>query len=111
MGNFICAIIILSLIIVFTTVNSFIICNICDDAIALIDEGKTEEACKLWESRWSYIALFVRDAEMDVVNAEVKRFSFESTFEDGEAENGRLELREAIMEVRHSESASWRSIF
>ena len=48
MGNFIFASILLAAVIIFTAVNSFIICDICDDITACIDSGETERAFELW---------------------------------------------------------------
>ena len=57
MGNFYFALGILAFIIIFTAVNSFIICNICDDITEMIDKGDIENACKLWQEKGKYILL------------------------------------------------------
>ena len=49
MNNFIVAIIILAVVIVFSVINSIYICSVCDDITALIDQNKLDEAKKLWE--------------------------------------------------------------
>ena len=111
MGNFIWSVALLAFVIIFTAVNSVIICNICDDVISMIDAGLVEDACELWQEKQRYIAFFVRDAEIDVVNAEVKKTEEKIPFEDGEAEADIVSLRDAILEIKHSESITWDSIF
>lgn len=111
MGNYICAIIILIIIVIFTAVNSFTVCNICDEMLSLIDENKLEAACELWREKRFYISLFVRDAEIDVVTAEAEEMDQSKVTEDGEAEAAKLRLREAIMEIKRSESFTFESIF
>ncbi len=111
MGNFICALVLLAVIIIFTAVNCTMICNICDDMIALIDEGKIDEAVKLWEEKRTYIAIFVRDAEIDVVTAEAGALGESIALEDGEAEMGRLRLRDAVIELKNSEELNFEDVF
>ena len=111
MGNFVCAVVILALVVIFTGVNSAIVCNVCDDMLDLIDSGRTEEACALWLEKRSYIELFIRDAEIDVVNAEVKNMGDTTVIEDGEAETARVRLREAVEELKDSEHPTLRSVF
>lgn len=111
MGNFICAIVILCLIVTFTGVNSIILRDICDDMIGLLDAGKPEEAIELWKDKKAYVALFVRDAEIDVVTAEIKKTEEELPFEDGEAEAKIMSLRDAVLEIKNSEFPNWQSIF
>lgn len=104
MGNFICAVVILSLVVIFTGVNSVIICDICDDMIGLIDSGYTEEAKAIWIEKRDYISVFVRDAEVDVVNSEAESLGVEIPVEDAEAAAATLKFREAVVELRNSES-------
>ncbi len=110
MGNFICATVILILMIIFISVNSVIICNICDDITALIDTGEIEEAVKLWQEKKNYIALFVRDAEIDVVTAEASKIEQSTPIEDTEADPDSLGFREAVSEVKNSERFSWQGL-
>ncbi len=110
MGNFICAVVILAFIVIFTGVNSIIVCDICDDMIDLIDAGKADEASRLWKEKQMYVSLFVRDAEIDVVSAEAEKNKEKTPFEDGEAEAAIMSLREAIMELKNSEYFNWQSI-
>lgn len=111
MENFIVAIVLLTVIIVFTAVNSFMICSICDEIIMLIDIGEIDKACELWNEKKSYLALFIRDAEIDVVESESSALSSEIPFEDGEAEAGKLRLREAVTELKNSEMPNFKNIF
>lgn len=111
MGNFIFATVLLSIVIIFTGVNSFIICELCDEMIELIDAGYTEEACAIWKENRTYISIFVRDAEIDVVNTEVEAMEGVSSIEDGEAEAGRMRLREAVAEILDSEKVSLADVF
>lgn len=110
MDNFIAALIILAFIVIFTGINSAVICGICDDMIALIDKGKTEEACELWKRRQSYIALFVRDAEIDCVNAEVDALGGMQSNEADAAKAETIRLREAVIELRDSEKPNFQDI-
>lgn len=111
MENFVIAIILLIIIILFTALNSFFICRICDDIIAFIDIGDTENAYKLWKEKKSYLALFIRDAEIDVVDSEANALSEETPVEDGEAEAGKLRFRDAVKELRNSEFPNFDGIF
>lgn len=111
MGNFVFATVLLAIIIIFTAVNSVRICDICDDMLALIDAGNTEEAIALWSEERDYLAIFVRDAEIDVVSAEADALGESIALEDGEAEMGAMRLREAITELRNSEKPSFQDIF
>lgn len=111
MENFIAAIILLTVIIVFTTVNSFIISDICDDIISYIDAGDIKNACELWNNKKGYLALFIRDAEIDVVAAEANALNSQIPFEDGEAEAGKLRLRDAVLELKNSETPKFENIF
>ena len=65
MGNFILAVIMLSALIIFTGVNSFYICDVCDDIIELTDQSKFQEAVSLWEANSDYISFFVKDSDID----------------------------------------------
>lgn len=111
MGNFAVALVLLSIVIIFTGVNSVVICNICDDIIRLIDENKLEEACRKWEENYEYIAIFVRDAEIDVVNAEAKELKEGIPYEDAEAEAGKIKFRDSVLEIIYSEKPSFQDIF
>ncbi len=111
MGNFICATVLLAIVIIFTAVNSVIICNFCDEMIELIDNGKTEDAVEFWKSKKPYIQIFVRDAEIDVVSAEADALGESISIEDGEVEMGRLRLREAISELKSSEMVTFGNVF
>ena len=111
MGNMILACILLAFVLIFTVVNSVVICNICDEIILLIDENKTEDALYLWNSKKNYIQYFVRDAEIDVISAEVENLGESVALEDGEAEMGKLRLREAVAEIINSESMTFSNVF
>ncbi len=111
MGNFICSIVILILMVIFISVNSVIVCNICDDITQLIDSGEVEEAAKVWQEKMSYIAFFVRDAEIDVVTAEASKIQQSTPIEDAEAAPDSMSFREAVTEVKNSERFSWQGLF
>ncbi len=111
MGNMIVACILIAFVVIFTCVNSYIVCNICDEMIKLIDSGKTEEAIAMWEEKKSYLSLIIRDSEIDVVSAEAELLGESISFEDGEAEQGRMRFREAISELINSEKPSFQNIF
>lgn len=111
MGNVIFASILLSVVIIFTAVNSVIICNICDEIIELIDNGDAESAIALWNAKKDYIQIFVRDAEIDVVSAESEALGESISLEDGEAEMGKLRLRDAVIEIKNSESITLKNVF
>ena len=104
MGNFVYALIILALIIIFTAVNSVIICNICDDITALIEENCVEVACGVWEDNRKYISLFVRDTEIDLVDTAIRQINTQNP-------DGKNFFIEAVNEVRRSESIYWDCIF
>ncbi len=111
MENFIVAILLLVFIAIFAGVNSFIICDICDEMISLVENDKTEEAKKLWEDKRDYIAIFVRDAEVDVVDAEMDQASSSTANEDGEAESKKMSLVDSIKELMHGEKPNFEDIF
>ncbi len=111
MGNFIFASILLAAVIIFTAVNSFIICGICDDVISYIDSGENELALALWSKRKGYISVFVRDAELDVVTAHAEKLTSDTALEDGEAESAILAFRDAVSEIYHSEYPSFFNVF
>lgn len=111
MGNFICSLILLSAIILFTVINSVIICNICDKMIELTENGNSEQAIILWQEHKYYISFFVRDAEIDVVTAEADALGESIELEDGEAEIGALRFKEAVAEIKNSEKMTWGNIF
>jgi hypothetical protein len=108
MRNFIAAVTILLLIIIFTVFNSVYICSVCDDITNLIDEGKINEAKNLWNEKCGYISIFVRDAEIDVAMAESENLNSETPIEDGEAV---LKFREAVAEIKDSENPTFKNIF
>ncbi len=104
MGNFIYAVIILVLIIVFTAVNSVIICNICDDIIGLIEEDSIDIARGIWENNRKYISIFVRDTEIDLVDTAIRQI-------ETQIPDSKVLFKEAVNEVRRSESVDWDCIF
>ncbi len=111
MENFVLAIVLLSIVVVFTGVNSVVICNICEEIISLAENGYYEDACRKWEESSGYIAIFVRDAEIDVVNAEAKELKSSIPFEDAEAEAGKMRFIDAVTEIIYSEKPSFQDIF
>ncbi len=111
MGNFITSVIILLLVISFTAINSTIICSICDEMVDLIDSGRSEQAIALWNEKREYIAIFVRDAEIDVVSSEAEALGRSVSLEDGEAELGMMRFRESVLEIKNSEKVNFRNIF
>ena len=110
MGNFIFTTVILVLMVIFISINSVIVCNICDDITALIDAGFLEEAAQRWQEKKNYIALFVRDAEIDVVTAEAMKIQQATPIEDAEAAPDSMAFREAISEVKNSERFTWQGL-
>lgn len=111
MGNFAVAVILISLLLIFTGVNSFFICSVCDELILLVDEEKIDEAKQLWDEKKDYLSFFVRDAEIDVVSAEFNGASEKIANEDGEAELSITGLKDAINELKHGEKPSLLNIF
>lgn len=111
MSNFICAVTLIAVVIIFSVVNSVIICNICDELTRLLDEGNVEKARDLWESKKGYLSFFIRDAEIDVVSSEAAALGESIALEDGEAELGALRFREAVEELRHGELPNIFNIF
>ncbi|MBQ3230955.1 MAG: hypothetical protein IJB49_08060 [Clostridia bacterium] len=111
MNNFIIAIILIAVAVIFTAVNSFYICSLCDEITALAESGKYGEAIALWEKKRDYIAFFIRDAEIDVVNSEADSLVKSYSLEDGEAEMAKMSFSEAISEIKHSEKLTLGSIF
>ncbi len=101
MRNFICAVLLLVFVFVFVGINSFIICRDVNEMIGLIDAGSVEEAICLWEEKRDYIAIFVRDAEIDAVDTVIVNNS------DDIAQR----LREAVEEVKNGEMLSLQSVF
>lgn len=110
MGNFICATVILILMVIFISVNSVMVCNICDEITALIDENDLEAAAELWQEKKNYISLFVRDAEIDVVTAEAMKAEGSTPIEDAESAPNSLAFRDAVAEVKNSELFSWQGL-
>ena len=90
MSNFICAVTLIAVVIIFSVVNSVIICNICDELTRVLDEG---------------------NAEIDVVSSEAAALGESIALEDGEAELGALRFREAVEELRHGELPNIFNIF
>lgn len=111
MDNFIISIILLAAVLIFTGINSFVICGMVDEITELIDNDEFEKARELWEKRRNYISLFVRDAEIDVVNAEMNASGEGKENEDGEAELSVTDLKDALSELRHGEKPSLFNIF
>ena len=111
MGNFIIAVVLITLLLIFTGVNSFIISSICDELLSLVDEERIDEAKQLWEERKNYLSFFVRDAEIDVVSAEFNGASEKIANEDGEAELSITDLKDAINELKHGEKPTLANIF
>ncbi len=111
MENFVISVILVSLMVIFTIFNCFYICSVCDEVIALIDENNTAEACRLWNEKRDYISIFVRDAEIDVVDSEAKALEEETPIEDGEAPASAIRFREAVMEIKDSEKPTFFNIF
>lgn len=97
--------------VLFVIINSAIVCGICDDIIGFIDEGDIESAERLWKEKKNYIALFVRDAEIDVVTAEAEKLKKEISAEDAEAETDAFAFRDAIIEVKNSEQLDFQGLF
>lgn len=106
MGNFVCAIILLLTIIIFTVVNSYALIKLCDDMLSLIDNGNTSEAIVLWEKKEKYLSLFIRDAETDLVNSEILSIRV-----NGESEVTVTRLVFAINELKEGERLSFVNLF
>lgn len=111
MNNFIIAIVLIAVVVIFTAVNSVYICSVCDDIQALLSEGKTEEAVALWEQKKLYLSLFIRDAEIDVASTEADNLMRLYSNEDGEAEMAKMSFSDAVDEIRLSEKLTFESIF
>lgn len=97
MGNFICALSLLVFMILFVIVNSFIICNLCDEIIFLADNGQFDEAKALWKEKKGYISFFTDDKEIDAVDYEAKQS--ESGFSD------------AVLEIKNGNVLNWQGVF
>lgn len=111
MGNFIVAVTLISLLLIFTGVNSFIVCSVCDELILLIEEENIDEAKRLWDEKKNYLSFFIRDAEIDVVSAEFNGASAKTANEDGEAESSIIDLKDAVNELMHGEKPTLHNIF
>ncbi len=111
MNNFIIAIISVLLIFAFITINSFVICDICDDLIDYVEKEQLESAKDLWEKKKFYLSLFIRDAEIDVVTAEFNGVLEKTSIEDGESELNTTSLIDALNELKHSEKPSFNNVF
>lgn len=111
MRNLIVACILLASVVSFTAISSARVCSICDEMISLVDAGEIDKAGELWQKNCDYIAYFVRDAEIDVVTAELEGVYESFAVEDGEREAACVALRDAINEISHFERLSFRSVF
>lgn len=103
MDNLIVAAVILLFVIIFTAVNAFIICGICDEIIALVDKGELNSALALWEDKRLYISLFVRDAEIDAADC--------AHFTAPNDETAASRFRESICEIRDTEHLCFSNVF
>lgn len=111
MRNLIISCILLALVVGFTAISSYNVCRICDEMISLVDAGEIGKAYEIWQGSADYISFFVRDAEIDVVTAELEGVYKSLPIEDGEREAACIALRDAINEIRRSEQPSFRSVF
>ena len=94
MGNFICSVIIICLIVIFVAVNCLIVDSICEKIIKYIDQNDTESAKAVWSDKKHYLSRFHPDREIDsVTNAT-----------EFEADPARF--RQAVTEIRDSEVLS-----
>ncbi len=107
MGNFILAVIMLSALIIFTGVNSFYICDVCDDIIELTDQSKFQEAVSLWEANSDYISFFVKDSDIDDVDLQAQRILNSQTPSNLDTES----FKAAIQEIKNSEKSNLKNIF
>lgn len=111
MENFIIAFLLIAIIAVFISINTYIICNVCEEMISLVESGDTASAKDLWDKKRGYIAVFVRDAEIDVVDAEMDKAEMPIANEDGEAENKNMALIDSIKELMNGEKPNFENIF
>lgn len=111
MGNFITALILLLAIGVFTAVNSSILCALCDEMLSLIERGDINGAIAVWDDNKGYFSLFVRDAEIDAVSAEIEKIRSSFEKDDGSYAVREAGLRDAINEILDSEKANLSDIF
>ena len=111
MNNFIISLVLLVLILIFVGINAFRICSVCEEIVLAVESGDVDRAKNLWNQEKHYIAFFVRDAEVDVVNAEVQNLDEEKEFEDGEAAEDIVKFRDAVLELIYSEKPSFQNIF
>lgn len=111
MENFVISVIIISAVVIFVIFNSFTICGICDDITDLIDSGNTKEAVSLWESKRGYISVFVRDVEIDHVDGYSDYFGKNQDTNDAESEAKRIDLKNAVDEIKNSELPNFTNIF
>lgn len=65
MENFIIAILTVAVIIVFSVINCVKITNLCEEMIALTEEGYFNIAYDLWQENKVYLSLFIHDPEID----------------------------------------------
>lgn len=106
MGNFICAVILLLTVIVFTAVNSYAVLDLCEDMLSYIENSNTSAAIDLWEKKEKYVSLFVRDAETDLINSAILTMSI-----NGESEETVSGLIFAINELKENEQLSFLNLF
>lgn len=109
MRNFIIAVIILTVIIIFTVFNSIYICSICDDMIFLIDADNLQDAVTLWNENKDYISYFVHDSKIDTAIAESDTFG--SDFRNKDDAEIKIRFREAICEIKDTEKSLPENIF
>ncbi len=111
MENLVVAVIILAVLLVFTGVNSFIICNSCEEISSFVNENAFDEAVTRWESRKNYIALFVRDSEIDIVDEQMEELFEVEDGDERELESAKNELLTALTELKQGEAIGWQQIF
>lgn len=111
MENTILAFILIFIVLIFTGVNSFFICEICDKLIYLAEQEDINALENLWAEKRPYLSLFIRDAEIDSAEAEIKNLQTAIAFEDGETENAKISLTDAINELKNFEKLSFENLF
>ena len=111
MGNFITALRLLLAIGIFTAVNSSILCSLCDEMLALVERGDIDGAIAVWDENKGYFSLFVRDAEIDSVSAEIEKHRASTAKGDGNTAGVESGLRDAINEILDSEKVNFGDIF
>lgn len=111
MGNTVLAFLLVLFVVIFTGVNSFFVCEICDRLIYLIQTEDYAELEAFWEEKRPYLSMFIRDAEIDSAEAEIKNLNIAIAFEDGEAETAKTSLIDAINELKNFEKLSAENLF